>query len=214
MLFYCCAIFYHDFMIVFIDGENFRQRLAETLVNAGLLSDRNARFEIRIRDLLQEALQTSALDIKYYESKIRLSKNDSPDQYIQEQIETIRNRQRIWVKRLKSQNIERIKAGTLKIRDDKPCHNCQIINKHLQEKGVDVRLALDIFESSLDNKNQEIAVFSSDIDICPAFFKAQKYGTKIKYICFDKFLNRGTSAAADETIKISTEKLVEFVKTY
>ena len=113
-----------------------------------------------------------------------------------------------------NQGIEYIKAGNLKVKADKPCPNCKNIQDRLQEKGVDVRLALDIFEASLENKNKnkEIVVISSDTDLCPVYHKIKKYGVHIKYVCFATRLNRAIAAATDEIISITPEKAVKFLK--
>ena len=81
---------------------------------------------------------------------------------------------RKWVADLSNQGIVYIKAGSLKIKESKPCYSCKARQEHLQEKGVDVRLALDIFETSLDKEYKEIAVVSSDTDICPVYHKIKQ----------------------------------------
>lgn len=201
-------------MLVFIDGENFRQRLTETLIDAGIINNKHARFSINIRKLLEDVLDSRDLTIKYYASVIRLPKNYIPAQDVTDYINKVKEERRYWIRNLKGQNIEYVKAGTLKVRQGAPCRKCHAALETLQEKGVDVRLALDIFESSFDRKNREIAVFSSDVDICPAYHKIQKHGARVNYVCFENYLNRGSSAAANRTIKIPTEKLAEFIKTY
>lgn len=191
-------------MIVFIDGENFRQRLSETLANSGVITDKKEAFKFNLVGMLEEVLKTKKLNIRYYASEIKMLRGYTPSNNMQKQVALIKAHLRTWVGEIKRQNIKYIKAGNLKVKEAKPCFKCKAQQEVLQEKGVDVRLALDIFETSLDKRIKEIAVVSSDTDICPAYHKAKKCGVKIKYICFEGALNRGVAAATDETIKIPT----------
>ena len=128
------------------------------------------------------------------------------------QITKIRNAQRKWVAQLVNQGINYIKAGSLKVKSGKPCWSCKANQEHLQEKGVDVRLSLDILEESINKNVKTIVVVSSDTDICPAYHKMKKYGTDVKYVCFASSLNRAVSAATYETITITSEKAIEYLK--
>lgn len=199
-------------MIVFIDGENYRQNLAQILAENADISDKDAIFKFDTAELLQDILNQNDLDIRYYASEIKTPKGYTPTKNIQKHLTIIKDRMRKWVAYLKTQNITYIKAGNLKVKEGKICNKCGTKNEVLQEKGVDVRLALDIFETSLDKKITEIAIFSSDTDICPALHKAKNHNTKLKYICFATRVNRAISAVCDETITITLPKLQEYLK--
>lgn len=199
-------------MIVFIDGENYRQNLAQILAENADISDKDAIFKFDTAELLQDILNQNDLDIRYYASEIKTPKGYTPTKNIQKHLTIIKDRMRKWVAYLKTQNITYIKAGNLKVKEGKICNKCGAKNEVLQEKGVDVRLALDIFETSLDKKTTEIAIFSSDTDICPALHKAKNHNTKLKYICFATRVNRAISAVCDETITITLPKLQEYLK--
>lgn len=198
-------------MIVFIDGENFRQRLADCLLTSGKIK-KNENFKYDIAGLLREVLDLEDLEIRYYTSEIRMPVGYTPVKRVQKQITNIRDNMRKWVADIKNQGIDYIKAGNLKVKESKPCYKCHAKQEHLQEKGVDVRISLDIFEASLDKKTEEIAVFSSDTDLCPAYHKAKQHGTAIKYLCFAPYLNRAVSAATSETITITTNTAAKFLK--
>ena len=194
-------------MIVFIDGENYRQNLANILADNKDITNKDAIFKYDTTELLKEVLELDNLDIRYYSSEIKTPKGYKPTKNITKQLTMIKDKMRKWVAGLKSQNITYIKAGNLKVKEGKKCHRCKAKSEILQEKGVDVRLALDIFETSLDKKVKEIALFSSDTDLCPALHKAKEHNTKIKYICFATRVNRAISAVCDETITITLPKL-------
>lgn len=198
-------------MKVLIDGENFRQRLVDVLSAVGAIR-RDENFKYDTRGLLSDVLGTDELEINYYASEIKTPVGYEPSSRVKSQITKIRNSQRRWVAQLANQGINYIKAGSLKVKSGKPCWKCKADQEHLQEKGVDVRLSLDIFEESLNKDTKTMAVVSSDTDICPAYHKIRKYGTTVKYVCFAASLNRAVSAATQETITITTEKAVEYLK--
>ena len=198
-------------MKVFIDGENFRQRLVDVLSEAGKIR-RDQVFKYDIKGLLSDILGTEQLDIYYYASEIKTPGGYVPAKRVQKQINNIRSYTRKWVADIKNQGINYIKAGNLKVKEGKPCYKCRARQEHLQEKGVDVRISLDIFEASLDKNTKEIAVFSSDTDLCPAYHKIKKYGTTVKYLCFAPYLNRAVSAATTETITITAAIAAKFLK--
>lgn len=197
-------------MIVFIDGENFRQRLTTVLLEANAIS-KYQPFKYNLRGLFEDILNDKNIEIKYYHSRVKLPKGYIPDDSILDQITKIREAKRVWQATLIPQNIEIIKAGNLKIKTGKKCRNCHTVQDIVQEKGVDVRLSLDILEVAMAEGVSEIAVASSDTDICPAYHKARKHGTKVFYICFDTAINRAVSSATSETILISTEKAVKYL---
>ena len=197
-------------MIVFIDGENFRQNLAAILAEQEVIKNKDNYFEYDITKLLEDILDRRNLDIRYYASEIKTPKGYKPSQNITKQLQKIKEKMRRWVPMLKRQGISYIKAGNLKVKEGKTCHKCKAKNEILQEKGVDVRIALDILETSIDKTNQEIAIVSSDTDLCPSYHKSKRYNTKLIYICFASRVNRAVSAACDETITIPTAKVKKY----
>lgn len=58
-----------------------------------------------------------------------------------------------------------------------------------QEKGVDVRIALNILKGALKNDYDECYVISSDTDIIPAIKDAKIEGKKIVYVGFENFVS-------------------------
>ena len=198
-------------MLVFVDGENFRRSLITVLSSAGFCFNDDI-FQYDVAGLLRDVLSTNDLTIMYYSSQIRPPVGYEPCHAIKRQLESIRKRKRYWASTLANQGIQLIHAGNLKVKMSKPCPNCRYTGEHLQEKGVDVRLAIDIFENALSSNMAEIAVFSSDTDICPVYHRIRAKGVKVRYICFASVVNRAVSAATDETLTISPEKASSYVK--
>lgn len=197
-------------MIVFIDGENFRQNLAQILTDEKYIKNKDDFFKYDVAGLMKNALGAKNLKIKYYASEIRTPNGYKPSRNTLRQLTKIREKMRKWVPVLKQQSIEYIKAGNLKIKEGKECYKCHTKTEVLQEKGVDVRLALDILEQSAKKNCRQIAILSSDTDLCPAYHKAKSRRTKLIYICFDTKVNRAVSAVCDKTIEITNEDIKRY----
>lgn len=82
--------------------------------------------------------------------------------------------------------------------------------RNLQEKGVDVRMALDMLEIAYKTKDVDIVSVSSDTDLCPSYHKIRKRKRKTTYICFSDSINRAVAAATDEIITITPQKVLHY----
>ena len=194
--------------IVFIDGENFRQNLITNLEAISNYSLRNKFFRFDIRGLLEDVIGSSNLEIKYYANSIKTPKNFTPAKETLTQLEEIKHITREWTAMLRSQNIENIKAGNLKVKEGKACPKCHKTSEILQEKGVDVRVALELFETFYENKTAELFIVSSDSDLCPVYHKIKDKGGKITYIYFPKGMSIGAKMATTSSILITPKELL------
>ncbi len=105
--------------MVFIDGENFRQRVAELLHDQGVIADKNIYFSLDVRGLIEDTLGINGVEINYYASEIKTSKGYTLSPKIRKRINRIKENSRRWVAMLKSQHINYIKAGNLKVKEGK-----------------------------------------------------------------------------------------------
>ena len=199
-------------MNIYIDGENFRKGITELLVSVGTIKNSREMTAYPLRKLLEDVLAEEELNIRYYASKIKLPQGYSPSQETIKHVDLIKEFTRGWVASLEAQDIEYIKAGSLKVKTAKACRKCGHAQEVLQEKGVDVRMAADIFEDVYVKKEKLIILMSSDTDLCPVLHKVKKQGAKIIYVCFAARTNRAISAVADETVAISTAKVKKYGK--
>lgn len=199
--------------IVFIDGENFRQGLVDILLQRDLIKDKNEFFKIDVRGLIEDVISKKGVKITYYASVIKTSAAYEPSEEITRQIHNIREKSRRWIALLKNQNIDCVKAGNLKVKEGKKCPYCHQTSDILQEKGVDVRVALDMFETAYNSNNKDIIIVSSDTDLCPTYHKIKALNKNIKviYVCFSERVNRAVSAATTETITITPQKVKQYL---
>jgi uncharacterized LabA/DUF88 family protein len=197
-------------MKIYIDGENFRKGLEKVLLENDVLEKGTPLQKYNIRGLLQDVLGIDQLDIVYYASRVKLPVGYSPSRRMRKLTDDIKEQARVWLANVVNQSIELLKAGNLKIRESKPCYNCHKKQEVLQEKGVDVRLAVDLLEDVYEKKMPKIGLFSSDSDLCPVLHKAVNKKVKVVYICFAASVNRAVAAVANETITISPEKAKKY----
>lgn len=197
-------------MIVLIDGENLRHRLAEYLQQNKFIAP-NQPFRIDIAWLLEQTLRTKKLSTtRYYTTRLRqLQPGEFVSQDGAKKSEAIIEYNRHWLAMLVAQQFTIIKAGHLKLRDMQPCDKCGFIKQTLQEKGVDVRLAVDLMNLSYENDKNQVVLLSSDSDLIPAIQAARRLGAKVTYLGFANKLNRALVAACDETVGIMDVDLLE-----
>lgn len=195
---------------VYIDGENFRKNLCRALIDAKLLESERQLLTYPIRPLIEDVLETTHPVINYYASKIKLPTGYQPSDDLLSQVEIIRDYSRHWVPSLLGQDISYIKAGNLKVRSSKECRTCRTTQDILQEKGVDVRIALDILESAYEHASDTVVIASSDTDLCPVIHKLRAKSVHVIYLCFATHINRAVAAVADETVAISAGKLTKY----
>ncbi|MEX2014452.1 MAG: NYN domain-containing protein [Candidatus Saccharimonadales bacterium] len=199
-------------MKVYIDGENCRKGLARVLSDQGLIKNERTLINYRLRDLLEDVLASEGIEICYYASKIKLPQGYTPSKAVLNHINVIRQYSRKWIPHLSSQGIEYIKAGSLKVKSSKKCANCGKTQDILQEKGVDVRIAIDALDDVYSKNKKHVVIMSSDTDLCPAMHRIQSYNAHVTYVCFADAPNRAIAAVADETVTISISKARKYLK--
>lgn len=199
-------------MKVYIDGENFRKGLENSLRKSGALPKGEILQRYRINDLLQDVLGIEELEIVYYASRVKLPKGYEPSSALVELASSIKAESRVWLSSVVGQGIALVKAGNLKIRQSKPCRMCGAQQEILQEKGVDVRLATDLLEDIYERHLPSIGLLSSDTDLCPVVHKAVDKQVRVMYICFADGLNRAVAASASETVAIPNEKVKQYLE--
>jgi|GEM_PF-6739915 len=161
--------------IILIDGENFTHNLVRNLKSQGLVRSRSALGKLNIAHITYFAKNPA---INYYSNMVRVPKA-SP---LFRKAQNITKWNAKWIPYIANQGTKIIKAGLLRVRDGKTCPKCGTKSEVLLEKGVDVRVAIDIL--SLSGKNHRLFIFSSDTDLMPAIERAVSMGHKVFYVAF------------------------------
>ncbi|GHU07872.1 hypothetical protein FACS189431_3140 [Alphaproteobacteria bacterium] len=187
-----------------IDGENFVHKLCLSLKKQKIIRSRTNLKKINLGILFKNIKNSQKL---YYSTNIIMPKKTSR-QF--ENVEKMRLWNKKWVPYIANQGVSFVKAGFLRVRPGKRCLDCGRNDEIMVEKGVDVRIAVDIV--SYAAKWVEIFLLSSDTDLLPAVKKAKQLGAKIVYVAFEGEIVRAISLAANETLVLKDRDIVSAYK--
>ncbi len=147
-------------VIIFLDGSNFYHRLRDSETGFKQLLEFNYKALT-----LWLAHERVVVDCIYYVGLVRKEKDNHKSE------ELVRNQQKLFAN-LQKQGWK-IKTGYMMK------HNVDY-----KEKGVDVKLAIDILDMAYQNKYDTAIIVSSDTDLIPGIIRAKELGKKIEYIGF------------------------------
>lgn len=145
---------------IFLDGSNFYHRLKDEELNFKQLLDFDYK---KFADWLSHGRKI--INCIYYVGLVRKEKNNIKSE------ELVRNQQKLF-SNLEKQNWN-IKTGYMMVHD-----------KDYKEKGVDVKLAVDILDMAYQDKYDIAIIVSSDTDLIPGIQRARELGKKIEYVGF------------------------------
>jgi len=187
--------------ILFIDGRNFIGKISSVL-------DPNKKKDIdfsiyNFKGLIDKALLGINLDKKiFYFGK--LIKHLETIKKSEELIE----KQRKLKTHLEEQGFEVIIAGRVKGHIEKCIKGHKTLT--FREKGVDVRIAVDMIISACD-KGLKIAIIgSSDSDLQPAIKELKERKVERIYLGFENSPNKGLTFTTNRTILIRNSEVFEF----
>jgi uncharacterized LabA/DUF88 family protein len=109
---------------------------------------------------------------------------------------------------LAKQAILFIESGRLKLRDGDTCKVCGAQDSHFQEKGVDVRMAIDLVLDSQKSDVKSIILLSSDTDLLPAVDIVRESEKKLIYVGFSDRLTNALVSGANETQIIRDSEVI------
>ncbi len=180
-------------MRVIIDGENLRHQLAHVLYMHKKIQSANDYFSFALRKFIEDALGEKKLEIVYVAARVSMPKNRVPVQ-LKQKISAVNEANRQWTADLKRQNIIVEKAGFLRVKESGKCFSCGKKTLGLQEKGVDVRVGVDLLGAKASSR---VVLISSDSDLIPAIVAAK---AKVDYFCYAGWLNRAIAANCAKTL--------------
>ena len=155
---------------VFIDGSNFYFKVR------GLVPHRMNFIFYNYQGLLEELVgpDKRLVSAGYYVGVVRAGRqpSGSGNDKALAKAQDLRKHQQQLFDQLRRQGID-VHTGFLMQHDGR-----------YYEKGVDVRLAVDIVDGAYNRTYDEALVISSDTDLLPAITKAQAKGRHIQYVGF------------------------------
>jgi len=186
--------------ILFVDGRNFISK-----INYILNSKKEIDFSVyNFSGLFDKVLSDVKVDKKvFYLGKIVMYKetSDKSSQLIQKQRELKTN--------LEKHGFEVVYAGRVRGFDAV----CPQGHKFLsfREKGVDVRIAVDMITLAYEGKLKTAIICSSDSDLQPAIMDLKNKKIERIYLSFENMPNKGLTYTTNRTILIRNSEVKEFI---
>ncbi|HOF50585.1 NYN domain-containing protein [bacterium] len=187
--------------IFLIDGENLKGKIKEAYKIAE--KEKPLWHEYDFKGLFNKVLSGIKIDKKvFYFAKIKEHKDskEKSRQLIQEQ--------RLLKTSLERQGFEVILSGRVRGQLEENQRGGKTLV--FKEKGVDVRIAVDMMSLACDKKAKEIILGSSDSDLQPAIKEIKQREISCTYLGFEYNPNKGLSYTTDRTILIRDSEIFEF----
>lgn len=187
--------------ILHIDGENLKHYLKAVLKKSGIPDQKLNLENFDYASLLKQALKGIVISEKrYYSAKIRFHPNN-PDQS-----KKLILKQRIQKSNLEKSGIQVIIGGNVRPQEVQVNGKKKTI---FHEKGVDVKIAIDLVANACDKTIKIAILCSSDSDLQPAVKEARSRGIEIIYLGFENLPNKGLSYTTNRTILIRNSEVLD-----
>lgn len=187
--------------ILLVDGENFKGKIKAVFKNVG--KGRPIWHKYDFKGLLGRVLDGIKIDRKiFYFARIKEHKESrgKSKQLIEDQ--------RLLKTHIEKQGFEVILSGRVRGQLEDSYDGKQILV--FKEKGVDVKIAVDMVSFSCDKKVKEIILGSSDSDLQPAIKEVRARKVNCIYLGFETLSNKGLSFTTNRTILIRNSEILEF----
>lgn len=174
---------------VFIDGSNFYFKLKQL---TGSLEGRIELLRFDFQPFLSWLAASNDLaGARYYIGAVKQDGSDKAKKLYADQ-------QRLF-RKLQASGIEVV-----------PGHLIRHPDKTFHEKGVDVRLAVEMIRLAREDRYDQAYLLSSDTDLVPAVEEVQSFGKKVQYVGVPKGQSYGLSKVADDVRLIRPEDIRPF----
>ena len=186
---------------LFIDGENFLHKVEDALREQRVPKRKIDTSHIDLASLVHLALPDYTIEKKYfYSAKLKLFVETK-----EKSLELIR-KQRILKTNLEKQDFEFILAGNVRPQKVSEHGKTRFIFK---EKGVDVRIAVDLVRLSCDKTIDTAILCSSDSDLQPAIAETRSRGVKVIYLGFETMPNKGLTYTTNKTVLFRNHEILK-----
>ncbi len=189
--------------ILLVDGENLKGKMRTVFKEAR--KPMIVWNEYDFRGLFDKVLKDIKIDKKvFYFARIK-----EHERSIEKSKELIEE-QRLLKTHLEAQGFEVILSGRVRGQMEDGYDGKKVLV--FKEKGVDVKIAVDMVSLACDKKVMEIILTSSDSDLQPAIKEIRRRKISCLYLGFETQPNKGISYTTNKTILIRDSELFEFEK--
>ncbi len=186
--------------ILFIDGENFIYKLEDILREKRIDKNKVDLSTIDFNLLFEKPLRNFKLTRKiFYAARLHVY----PD--TKKRSEVLIKFQRKLRNTLVKQGFEFIIAGNVRAQEV----DGKLIFK---EKGVDVKIAVDMVSWACDKKMHRAILCSSDSDLQPAIKESLRRKVEVVYLGFEMNPNKGLTATTSRTILFRNSEILEVIQ--
>jgi len=185
--------------ILFIDGRNFISKIES------IFDRKNIDLSIySFEGLLDKVLTGIKIDRKIFYIGRIVNHNETKEKSAE-----LIQKQRLLKTSLEKQGFEVIYAGHVRGNEA----SCPKGHKFLlfREKGVDVKIAVDMISLACDQILNTAIIASSDSDLQPAIKELEKRKIKRIYLGFENSPNKGLTFTTNRTILIRNSEVLEFM---
>jgi len=191
--------------ILFIDGRNVQGKLTDVL---NPTHDSKVQIDFATYDfagLFRSVLSGITVDCRiFYFGRLQLHKETK-----EKSLELI-EKQRALKSSLEKQGFEVVLAGRVRGHLERCPKGHETLT--FKEKGVDVRMAVDMITLACEGVLKTAIVASSDSDLQPAIKGLRELGAQSIYVGFERQPNKGLSATTTRTILIRTTEIEAAVR--
>ncbi len=189
--------------ILVIDGENFKGKVKAVFKDEG--KEKPVWNEYDFKGLFDKVLSGIKITrMVFYFARIKEHENSK------EKSQQLIEEQRLLKTHLETQGFEVILSGRVRGQMETGRDGKQVLI--FKEKGVDVKIAVDMVSLSCDKKVKEIILASSDSDLQPAIKEVRDRKVQCIYLGFETQPNKGMTFTTNRTILIRNSEILEFEK--
>lgn len=186
---------------LFIDGENFMHKVQDVIRRG---KTNGADFDItriNLNQLISHALKGLIISRKIFYAA-RLHQHAETKDKSKELILLQRNLKT----NLEKQGFEFIIAGNVRAQIIRAKGETDVI---FREKGVDVRIAVDMVTGACDKVIDVAVLCSSDSDLQPAVAELRKRDVEVIYLGFEMNPNKGLTFTSNRTILLRNSEILD-----
>lgn len=187
--------------ILFIDGENFLHKVEDVLKKEKVKIKKGNTAKIGLNLLVDKALEKYKIDRKiFYAAKLHHNSKTA------DKSKELILFQRYLKTNLQKQGFEFLIAGNVRSQEVRINGKAKTI---FREKGVDVKIAVDMVSLACDKKVKTAILCSSDSDLQPAVEEMKKRGVEVIYLGFGFQPNKGLMYTTNKTILFRDTEIID-----
>ena len=189
--------------ILLIDGENFKGKIKAVFKEVE--KKRPGWHEYDFKGLLDKVLAGTGVKRKvFYFARLKMHEES------REKSQQLIEEQRLLKNHLEQQGFEVVLTGRVRGQLEDGERRKKVLV--FKEKGVDVKIAVDMVSLACEKKAKEIILGSSDSDLQPAVKEVRDRKVGCVYLGFESQPNKGLSYTTHKTILIRDSEVFEFQK--